>query len=112
MTPASAAPSPRPPDRPAGRRDRRGPRGWRQRPRTGAPTTAPFGCRAGYVRPDFRALNAQLTQARALWASQRPANYTYDVNQIAAPVLFPGTRVTIRGGRVTGATLAPDRKAL
>jgi hypothetical protein len=79
-------------------------------PRTGAPTTAPFGCRAGYVRPDFKALNAQLTQARALWASQRPANYTYDVNQIAAPVLFPGTRVTIRGGRVTRTALVPGQE--
>lgn len=73
-------------------------------------TTAPFGCRAGYVRPDFRALTAQLTQARALWASRRPANYTYDVNQIAAPVLFPGTRVTVSGGRVTRTALAPGQE--
>ncbi|WP_343759843.1 DUF6174 domain-containing protein [Deinococcus depolymerans] len=78
-------------------------------PRTGAPTTAPFGCRAGYVRPDFRALNAQLTRARALWDRQRPANYTYDVNQIAAPVLFPGTRVTVSGGRVTRTALVPGQ---
>lgn len=66
---------------------------------------APFGCRPGYVRPDFRALNAQLTQARARWAAQGLRDYRYDLNQIAAPVLFPGTRVTVQAGRVTGVAL-------
>ncbi|GGL04805.1 DUF6174 domain-containing protein [Deinococcus radiotolerans] len=84
--------------------------GGGQTPPTGAPTTAPFGCRAGYVRPDFAALNAQLNRARTLWAAQHPASYTYDVDQIAAPVLFPGTRVTVQAGRVTGTALAPGQE--
>ncbi|UBV41840.1 DUF6174 domain-containing protein [Deinococcus taeanensis] len=68
---------------------------------------ATFGCRPGYVRPDFRALNAQLTQARARWAAQGLRDYRYDLKQIAAPVLFPGTRVTVQAGRVTGVALTP-----
>ena len=43
----------------------------------GGPRPAPAAtCRDGYVRPDFTALKAQLTRARAQWNARRPASYT------------------------------------
>ncbi|MVN85330.1 hypothetical protein GO986_00935 [Deinococcus sp. HMF7620] len=73
----------------------------------GGPVPASGVCRPGYVRPDFVALNRQLRQARTLWQAQGLKTYRYDVRQVAAPVLFPTTRVTVRGGQVTGTALAP-----
>ena len=68
------------------------------------------GCAPGYVRPDFRALERELTVARVKWAGARVKNYRYDFAQIAAPVLFPTARVTVRLGRVQGAALAPGQQ--
>ncbi|MFC6748702.1 hypothetical protein [Deinococcus aquaticus] len=77
----------------------------------GGPRPAPVAtCRDGYVRPDFTALKAQLSRARTQWNVQRPASYTYDLRQIAAPVLFPETRVTVVGGRVTRTDLLPGQE--
>lgn len=77
----------------------------------GGPRPAPaVTCRDGYVRPDFTALKAQLSRARARWNAQRPDSYTYDLRQIAAPVLFPETRVTVVGGRVTRTDLLPGQE--
>ncbi|MCD0166941.1 DUF6174 domain-containing protein, partial [Deinococcus sp. 12RED42] len=52
----------------------------------------------------------QLARARAQWNAGRPASYTYDLRQIAAPVLFPETRVTVVGGRVTRTDLLPGQE--
>lgn len=77
----------------------------------GGPRPAPAAtCRDGYVRPDFTALKAQLARARAQWNAGRPASYTYDLRQIAAPILFPDTRVTVQAGRVTRTDLLPGQQ--
>lgn len=74
-------------------------------------TALPQGCRADYVRPDFAALSRQLQAARARWAAQGPRSYTYDVHQIAAPVLFGDMRVTVRAGRAVAADPMPGQEA-
>lgn len=75
----------------------------------GGPAVTPLNttCRADYVRPDFTALSRQLQAARARWAATGVRSYRYDVRQVAAPVLFPETRVTVTNGRVTSAVLKP-----
>lgn len=68
------------------------------------------GCRPDYVRPDFAALTRQLQLARARWAATGIRDYTYDVHQIAAPVLFPDTRVTVVNGRAVGSAVKPGQE--
>lgn len=66
------------------------------------PVTVLTGCRPDYVRPDYPALRAQLRAAQARWVRAGPRSYTYDLRRVAAPVLFPELRVTVRAGRVAG----------
>ncbi|PTA68138.1 DUF6174 domain-containing protein [Deinococcus arcticus] len=73
----------------------------------GAPQPAVPGCRPGYVRPDFAALNRQLAQARARWAAQGLTRYRYEIRQVAAPVLLPATQVTVKDGAVLAAPVQP-----
>ncbi|GMA13867.1 hypothetical protein E5F05_17500 [Deinococcus metallilatus] len=63
------------------------------------------GCVSGYTRPDFAALERDLAAARAKWKAANVRDYSYDFAQIAAPVLLPTTRVTVRGGTVQGVRL-------
>lgn len=79
----------------------------------GTPTgmvALPQGCREGYARPDFTALNRELVAARARWRAAAPGSYRYDLHQIAAPVLFPDTRVTVVNGRVTSTERLPGQE--
>lgn len=78
----------------------------------GAPVgTAPQpACRDGYMRPDLAALTRDLAAARARWSATGLRDYTYDLRQIAAPVLFPDTRVTVRAGRAVGTTILPGQE--
>ncbi|GGK22297.1 hypothetical protein GCM10008955_14760 [Deinococcus malanensis] len=46
-------------------------------------------------------LNRQLQAAQAKWAAAGLRNYTYDLRQLAAPVLFPEVRITVRNSRRT-----------
>ncbi|MFC6662293.1 DUF6174 domain-containing protein [Deinococcus multiflagellatus] len=73
----------------------------------GAPGPAAEGCRPGFVRPNFAALSRELAQARARWAAQGLSAYSYEVRQVAAPVLLPATRVTVRDGAVVALNLVP-----
>jgi len=75
----------------------------------GAPVL-PRACRDGYVRPDFAALTRQLQAAQARWTAAAVRDYTYDVHQIAAPVLFPDTRVTVRAGRAVTTAILPGQE--
>lgn len=70
-------------------------------------TPPPQTCRPGYARPDFALLNRELRAARARWVATGWRDYTYDVHQIAAPVLFPDTRVTVLGGRAVKSEALP-----
>jgi len=74
-------------------------------PRPAAVPGASAGCVPGYVRPDFARLERELAAARARWTAARVRDYRYDFRQIAAPVLFPTVRVTVRGGVVQGVAL-------
>lgn len=65
----------------------------------------PRTCRDGYVRPDLAALSRDLQAARARWTASGVTSYTYDLRQIAAPVLFPDTRVTVRAGRAVSTAI-------
>jgi len=62
-----------------------------------------------YTRPDFAALERDLAAARARWSAAKVRDYSYDFAQVAAPVLFPTVRVTVRGGAVSEVILAPDQ---
>ncbi|MBB5235112.1 DUF6174 domain-containing protein [Deinococcus budaensis] len=66
---------------------------------------ASAGCVPGYVRPDFAALERELNAARARWRAAGVRDYRYDFRQVAAPVLFPTVRVTVRGGAVRDVVL-------
>ncbi|MFC4426162.1 DUF6174 domain-containing protein [Deinococcus navajonensis] len=70
------------------------------------------GCRPGYVRPDFAALGRKLQTARARWAASGPGNYSYEIRQIAAPVLLPETRVIVTRGQVTRAEVLPGEAGM
>ncbi|EYB67967.1 hypothetical protein DEIPH_ctg030orf0003 [Deinococcus phoenicis] len=80
-----------------------------QAPQTTTDTSVPLSsggpCAPGYTRPDFAALERDLTAARARWTAAGVRDYSYDFAQIAAPVAFPDVRVTVRGGAVQGVTL-------
>ncbi|GHF56526.1 hypothetical protein HNQ07_003667 [Deinococcus metalli] len=76
----------------------------------GGVTVLPRACRDGYVRPDFAALTRQLRAARARWAAAGVRDYTYDLHQIAAPVLFPDTRVSVRAGRAVSSAILPGQE--
>lgn len=75
------------------------------------PTGSLPGCRPGYVRPDLAALGRALQTARVRWAASGPRSYSYEIHQIAAPVVLPDTRVTVIRGRVTRAEVLPDQAA-
>ncbi|MFC4637563.1 DUF6174 domain-containing protein [Deinococcus hohokamensis] len=75
-------------------------------PETNVPLT---GCRPGYVRPDFAALGRALQTARARWAASGPASYSYEIHQVAAPVLLPDTRVTVTRRQVSRTELLPGQ---
>lgn len=74
-------------------------------PRPAVGPAASAGCVPGYVRPDFAALERELSAARARWRAAGVRDYRYDFRQVAAPVLFPTVRVSVRGGAVQGVTL-------
>ena len=69
------------------------------------------GCRSDYSRPDFAALQRDLSAARARWQTAGIQNYRYDFTQFAAPVSFPPIRVTVMGSVVTNTEIVDDSAA-
>ncbi|WP_420596942.1 DUF6174 domain-containing protein [Deinococcus sp.] len=67
------------------------------------------GCRSDYVRPNFAALQRDLSAARVRWQTTNVQNYRYDFSQFAAPVGFPPIRVTVTGGVVSSTENLDDR---
>lgn len=55
-------------------------------------------CRAEYARPDFVKLRAEYRTSIARWKANPPRNYSFEYHQFAAPLRFPDTTVTVRGG--------------
>lgn len=63
----------------------------------------PNGCQPGFVQPSAAALTRELNAARARWAASGIRTYRYTFSQVAAPVRFPATEVTVSAGRVLSA---------
>lgn len=70
------------------------------------PPQAAVPCAPGYVRPDFAALGRELAAARARWTLAGIRDYAYDFTEVAAPVLFPTVRLTVRQRQVQAVALA------
>jgi Family of unknown function (DUF6174) len=56
------------------------------------------GCVPGFVQPSPAALESQLRAARARWAASGIQSYRFDFDQIAQPVRFARTRITVLPG--------------
>jgi len=67
-------------------------------------------CAPGYVRPDFAALRQELASARTRWALAGIRDYAYDLTEVAAPVLFPTVRVSVRQHQVQALALAAGQQ--
>ncbi|MPY66939.1 hypothetical protein F8S09_09580 [Deinococcus sp. SDU3-2] len=67
-------------------------------------------CAPGYVRPDFAALRRELASARTRWALAGIRDYAYDFTEVAAPVLFPAVRVSVRQRQVQAVAVAAGQQ--
>jgi Family of unknown function (DUF6174) len=56
------------------------------------------GCVPGFVQPSPAALERQLRAARARWAASGIQSYRFDFDQIAQPVRFARTSITVLPG--------------
>ena len=65
--------------------------------------SASVACVPGFVQPSPAALSRTLTSAQARWKASGVRSYSFDFEQIAQPVRFPKTRITVSGGRVLSA---------
>ena len=70
----------------------------------GGPAASPSaGCVPGFVQPSPAALSRTLASAQARWKASGVRSYSFDFEQIAQPVRYPKTRITVSGGRVLSA---------
>lgn len=69
----------------------------------GPAASASAACVPGFVQPSPAALNRTLASAQTRWKASGVRSYSFDFEQIAQPVRFPKTRITVSGGRVLSA---------
>lgn len=69
----------------------------------GPPAAAPSsaGCVAGFVQPAPSALGRALASAQTRWKAAGLRTYSFDFEQIAQPVRYPKTHVTVSAGQVS-----------
>ena len=65
--------------------------------------SASVACVPGFVQPSPTRLSRTLASAQARWKASGVRSYSFDFDQIAQPVRFPKTRITVSGGRVLSA---------
>ena len=63
----------------------------------------PGGCVSSFVQPSPAALSRAVAAAQAHWKASGVRSYSFDFEQIAQPVRFPKTRITVSDGRVLSA---------
>jgi Family of unknown function (DUF6174) len=57
------------------------------------------------MRPNIAALTGDLAAARLRWKTANIQDYSYEIDQFAAPVGFPKVRVTVKNGTPISAEL-------
>ncbi len=69
----------------------------------GPTASASAGCVPGFVQPSPAALSRTLAAAQTRWKASGVRSYSFDFEQIAQPVRFPKTLITVSGGRALSA---------